>query len=240
MSERGILMSAPMVRAILAGRKTVTRRVVTPQPAFNQSYSWHGRPIYEGEGRQWCWKGEVFFDVDCTMSSLSDSLVPFCPYGQAGDRLWVRETWKHFGNVHAGHEPVRACVKYRADDSSRECGSWPSFAEAPHRACWAKGKSPAQPSIHMPRWASRLLLPVVSVRVERLQAITEADAVAEGVEAGHVALDPTSGLATERGCYRAGFAKLWDEINGARPGCSWRDDPWVWRLEFTTEEVPRG
>ncbi|MHB0973915.1 MAG: ASCH domain-containing protein [Thiobacillus sp.] len=178
MKERPMLMSAPMVRAILAGTKTQTRRVVKPQPGGLLKLALHlarrGLPIWFCDG----WDGT-------------------CPYGQPGDQLWVRETFA----------PMTTGYAYLADPVWRDSpsGRW-------------------HPSIHMPRVASRITLEIVSVRVERLQDISESDALAEGVSPD-MGLCWQSGDDTPRGMY----GELWESING--PG-SWDANPWVWVVEF--------
>ena len=124
-----------------------------------------------------------------------------CPHGQPGDRLWVRETFGHFErneNFAPGCE-----VFYRADGESLAMEPW-------------------RPSIHMPRWASRITLEIARVRVERLRACNEADAIAEGA--------PWAACgAPQEGSHKAGFAQLWEQINGHG---SWEANPWVWVIEF--------
>lgn len=155
-------------------------------------------------------------DGDPTDSALR------CPYGAPGDRLWVRETWA-VGRVFDRTRPAEiptverdVPVWWRADGFAEE---------SDNRGRW-------RPSIHMPRWASRITLDIVSVRVERLQAITEADAFAEGVEANpYVMCDGTTDEAMSISA-RDNFRALWDSINGKRLGCSWGANPWVWVVEF--------
>ncbi len=201
MKEHPILFSAPMVRAILEGRKTVTRRAVK----FNIA----GRigPL----SNQW--------HVD------SPGAVAACPYGQPGDRLWARETWQYFGFSDEG-EP---CICYLADHG-RE---WPRVpqSEADKVDCiWADLSDPGnfsisdracdnrwRPSIHMPRWASRITLEITGVRVERLQDIGADDAWSEGIPHS-----PDVNPIHE-------FEELWTSINGAG---SWKANPWVWVVEF--------
>ena len=181
-TERGIIMSAPMVRAILAGTKTVTRRVVKPQPA--------------GE---WAAPGRSA-----------------CPYGVAGDRLWVRETWAELYKGTKAHD-----VEYRA-----ACGSGLLGDLEDAGVKW-------RPSIFMPRWASRIDMEIESIRVERLQEITEEDARAEGVTltpCGHPDCGPDDSHGPSP--HRGAFCLLWNSINGKRAGCSWADSPWVWRIAF--------
>lgn len=220
MKERPILFSGPMVRATLDDRKTQTRRVVTNFPeTVSNGYSFD-----QSTGHIHCHND--YLPPDCqVVPPHYDAFDPReanfrCPYGEPGDRLWVRETWMHFGNCSTGHEPVRAQVRYAADESTRLCGEWPDHEAAPHRKWWNTGRAPWTPGIHMPRWASRITLTVTSVRVERLQAITEEDARAEGCTS------------------RIDFRHLWDSINGKRPGCAWADNPWVRVVGF--ERVKEG
>lgn len=182
MKERPILFSAPMVRAIVAGTKTQTRRIVKPGVLED------GWPIAYAAER--------------------------CPYGAPGDRLWVRETWAKAGEV--GDD-----IEYRADNPD------------PLGARW-------RPSIHMPRWASRLLLEVTAVRVERLQDISEDDACAEGVQELDGTLDELALYARAKKMgecatdSRVWFAELWDSINGTR--APWASNPFVWVVSFKRTE----
>ncbi len=191
-TERPILFSSPMVRAILDGRKTQTRRVIKPQP----------EPVME-----------VLSDgphVTYTINARNTSDY-HCPYGGAGDRLWVRETW---------------CPHWAGDD----CG------EGPQGVCYAAtNREPDplrwRPSIHMPRWASRITLTVTGVRVERVQDITEADAEAEGCCVG-------VGAGNWRNTVHM-FQGLWDSINAKR-GYWWDENPWVWVVKFSVDNAGRG
>ena len=199
MKVQQILMSAPMVRAILARTKTQTRRVVKPQPR-----------ILAGE--LLCWKDDALTD---------DQMAVRCPYGQPGDRLWVRETF-------------RGCRAYEVQGyAPKDWGNKPIWFEAdgapPGRPeQWALR---SRPSIHMPRWASRITLEVTGVRVERLQDISEADAVAEGSFTWAGEQDtPVRDLPEARLVYR----QLWEDING--PG-SWDTNPWVWCVDFKRPEA---
>lgn len=185
MRERPILFSAPMVRAILEGRKTQTRRVFK----LPRRMEWY--PDLGGEREGWYCDigGRGWWHVSETA----------CPYGAPGDRLWVRETWGLYQHQfdHECHDVI-----YRADDQRPIVDRW-------------------RPSIHMPRWASHIDLEVTGVRVERLQDISEADAMAEGV--------PEAIPFETPGFYRQGFHDLWESINGAG---SWDANPWVWVVEF--------
>ena len=138
---------------------------------------------------------------------LSDWNERPLPYGKPGDRLWVRETW------HDASSSLHSCALYRADGIDLHWDKW-------------------TPSIHMPRWASRITLEITSVRVERLQDISEADALAEGIPSidtpGAWTL-PIPANPNLPAIYLGAFCKLWESING--PG-SWAANPWVWAIEF--------
>jgi hypothetical protein len=186
MEEHPILFTGPMVRAILEERKTMTRRVIKPQP--NEIAN--GTPWLNGMQR--------------------DRMI-HCRYGKPGDGLWVKETWNWCYSAvkdEKGKGPIgRKDLLVYAADGTPEVLDWK----------W-------RPSIFMPRWASRILLEVTAVRVERLQDITEADAGAEGAETAWC-------LVTGKPQYREGFYELWDSINKDR-GLGWDSNPWVWVVSF--------
>lgn len=216
MRERPILFSAPMIREILADRKTQTRRVVKDQPA-------------DADGCERQVAGPVCIDLDpgthffrwLLPSGISAGFL--CPYGQPGDRLWVRETWR----VRDAH--LRTVQRRATPDEHG--GHHLSHGDAEWWARWGKRSEAGrwQPAIYLPRWASRLTLEVTSVRVERLQEITEDDARAEGVEA--------SNGAAPSGWARHNFADLWESINGPE---SWEANPFVWVVGFKRVEVRHG
>jgi hypothetical protein len=184
MKERPILFSGPMVRAILEGRKTQTRRPLRRQPNYTPRMLY---VPYRG-GKRICVRDDKnFYDY-----------WNWCSYGVPGDRLWVRETWFQ------GYATV-----YRAD----------------HPECQPSGYSADKwrPSIFMPRWASRLTLEITDVRVQQVQAISEADANAEGCDLPARDQDWSQ-------C-RRWYQDLWDSINAKR-GCGWATNPWVWALTF--------
>lgn len=195
MTERPILFSSSMVRAILDGRKTVTRRIVHGQRAMSSTAV---RFEFPGSRAGWAANDAAVRD------GWRDMLR--CPYGAPGDRLWVRETWAPFRRYEPG-----LGVAYAASCDDGEFDYWTADG-AIERLKIKRWK----PSIHMPRWASRITLIVIDVRVERLHDITEQDAIAEGVD--------------EVGFPRETFASLWDGINGKR--APWKSNPWVWRVEF--------
>lgn len=189
--ERPILFSGPMVRALLEGRKTQTRRSLRPEHV--------GRLLADDQS----------------------SGHEFCPYGQPGDRLWVRETWAPARNGDTG----KVVAIYRADWTANGSPEGPSYD-----ATWKGWK----PSIHMSRWASRLTLEVTEVRVQRLQEISEEDARSEGVGeslvSGFTDAEATAFLgALVDGGPVQGFRVLWDSINGPT---AWNANPWVWAVSF--------
>lgn len=220
-----------MVRALLDGRKTQTRRLVKPQPSFPFGVKqivrvldpWHNdafaRTPAEGMGntgpRLHKWHCEDY------AGNLVSAIDIKCPYGSPGDRMWVKEKWRP-----VWHDDLYCTVQYAADSSYRK----PDFSEEDRGLrfsdlCEQSGDNaePWHPSIYMWREMSRLTLEVTGVRVERLQAISEADAIAEGCGS------PINGtLAVLE------YARLWDEINGKG---AWAENPWVWVVEFKVPEV---
>jgi hypothetical protein len=205
--ERPILFSAPMVRALLEGRKTQTRRPVTRLCSFG--------PITEfgastTRGYDWHFRNKRMLWNDISTARLMEC----CPYGKPGDRLWVRET---FGVPPWSKEP--GDVAYRADLTD-------DMSERAVRRLAGNSTAPWTPSIHMPRWASRITLEVTGVRVQRLQDISEEDARAEGVTPSTAACS-CDGQCARR--HRDAYALLWDSINGAG---AWAANPWVWCVSF--------
>lgn len=239
-----ILFNDAMVRAILDGRKTQTRRVMKVQPPFEDAQlalclSTTGARAEIGKYR-WVKVKEL---------SIVDSLdiyFPF-PFGKVGDQLWVRETW---GNVSYSFDddgfskgwiptrPAKAInempfgggyydghVIYRADGEFEWCGDDDGGGEP--RSAW-------HPSIHMPREASRIQLEITSIRIERLQEISEEDAIAEG--ARPIECDHIRRSCEDIGCYgdtaKASFRGIWESTGG-----DWNANPWVWVIEFKRVEV---
>jgi hypothetical protein len=205
--ERPIPLNGAMVRAILDGSKTQTRRLISPQPVWGLNKGCL-KPC-------WNWKQYGFLTDN---GGHNVCMPPYCPYGQPGDRLWVRETWKHIFPECGGP------IEYRADhgEDSAISGGW-------------------KPSIHMPRSASRIDLGIVSVRVERLQAISEDDAYAEGYKPNAFYRELDANVAASRlarltedaanSAAKVWFRDLWDSINAAR-GFGWNTNPWVWAVSF--------
>jgi hypothetical protein len=208
MSEKPIIFSTPMVKAILEGRKTQTRRVIKPQPTFIESSA------------RWEWRIPKSKIIQCetvlTASRewweyLSPEQMPYKP----GDILWVRETW-----AASNGDELPKGYYYRANcKDSTIVSRW-------------------KPSIFMPREAARLFLEVKSVRVERLRDISEKDAEAEGVRKGYdefISSAPLGKVVTHKYSYKKGFKDLWDSLNAKR-GFSWEINPWVWVIEFERKE----
>jgi hypothetical protein len=202
MFERPILFSDPMVRAILEGRKTQTRRVVARQPPEDCCGQIHVSPYQPAVvRREELEPGRTIFGAYCECGDWGCR----SPYGAPGDRLWVREAWA----------PTNA-------HSTERC--W--YRATLHPAGAAMAEIRWRPSIHMPRWASRITLEVTGVRVERLQDITHGDLEAEGIP-----IDTTRGKPDEiaRAAHFVQWRALWESINGKE---SWAVNPWVWVVEF--------
>lgn len=216
MKERPILFSGAMVRAILSGQKTVTRRVV--KPALPDSVA----EILPFAGSPEAWMPSM----PGSPEQPWEEQIRVCPYGKPGDRLWVRET---FAALSAGeYEPVKPRygygqeIRFAATDPLSDCDV------GVRGYAW-------RPSIHMPRWACRILLEVTDVRVERLQDITYEQAAAEGIQRDH-----RMWFATDEGGKafqhpEHAFAELWRKTGG-----DWHANPWVWVVEFKRMEVPHA
>ncbi|WP_330983651.1 MULTISPECIES: morphogenetic protein [Enterobacterales] len=207
MKERGMIFNGEMVRALLSGQKTQTRRIMKNQPAgdhpdtpvsvrcIDDGFQWHG------------WHGE--------------STVFPCPFGKAGDRIWVRETFQgplfDYDKMDAYLKDSTPFEKPEFCQYAADGGPRPEYQDMDDniRYGW-------KPAIHMPRWASRLLLEITEVRVERLRSMSQDDARAEGVIAASGPME--AGLA---------FRELWDSIYGEE---SWKANPWVWVIEFKRVE----
>ncbi|MEA5432595.1 hypothetical protein VBS76_14880 [Klebsiella variicola] len=219
MKERGMIFNGEMVRAILDGRKTQTRRIMKPQP----------EPC--PRGGHW-WPSNVFK----TMLHVEDEMQngkggwgglvgDACPFGDVGDRIWVRETWAEAG---ASAPDLKL---YRANYPEHVPSIYENVPPA-EEIRWT-------PSIHMPRTASRIQLEITDVRVERLNAISEEDAEAEGIdmEALYDSQDCYDCIAdhniTGRPTVTGAFKYLWESIYGEE---GWKSNPWVWVIEFKLVE----
>lgn len=225
MKEHPILFNAEMVRAILSVAKTQTRRIMKPQPPDDAEFQ-IADVLIDMEGQQ---AGFGVFWLDQDGGPIGDGQPTVCPYGQPGDRLWVREStrMRYLPNILTGDPTDAKCGEYTAD-------GMPVLNEDGFDLAWWYSRN-ACPNIHMPRWASRITLEVTGVRVERLQDISLADALAEGV----VNQKRLTGYSKEGGCKWgpaepiADYYALWEQING--PG-SWDANPWVWVIQFQRME----
>lgn len=243
MTERGMIFNAEMVRAILDGRKTQTRRIMKVQPESNQL----GLLLITDSTKHSDIGKYHWAESNATGNHVRSKLFS-CPFGAVGGRIWVRETWgvvSHafsddglmidwvpdrpatainempFGNgYYSGHAIYAADGDFTwGDDDGYEDG----------RSCW-------KPSIHMPKAASRILLEITDVRVERLNAISEEDARAEGIIDGgclNCGEPEPCGCANPEPDATDAFAYLWQSIYGQE---SWNANPWVWVIEFERVE----
>ena len=231
MVERPVLFTGPMVRAILEGEKTQTRRPVKPQPipecasmmdcGFDVKTD---KEIFGGRDKA----GRALYPFPVADHSFVPEIL--CPYGKPGDVLWVRETWSH-AKQPAGDRavPPRLMnprypwdIRYRADDCGPSGGRW-------------------RPSVHMPKWACRIRLLVTGVRVERVQEISSVGARAEGADCRtDLSWDGTTDdpLFYEKG-HLAGFVDGWDSIY-AKGDFAWAKNPWVWVVTFEREDSTVG
>ncbi|HDR8948346.1 TPA: hypothetical protein QDA71_005404 [Burkholderia vietnamiensis] len=216
MKERPVLFSGAMVRAILEGRKTQTRRVMKHQPPAEACdvFTFH-----HPDPRTHYWGFDGW--------SLLDWCQP-CPYGEIGHRLYVRETWQHSNHPFGPYESD-CLVFYRADYLDDPLGADLERSPDGIRRQW-------RPSIHMPRAASRITLEITGVRVERLQSISESDARTEGVTIEEHHMRGYCAGAYRPPSIRA-FHDLWDSLNVAR-GHGWDMNPWVWVIEFRRIDGP--
>jgi len=240
--ERPILFSGEMVRATLDGRKTQTRRVMKRNLPFqNEHGDWEWYPAGKATGFH-ATSGQPVFDVPQGWAH------DWCPFGGHGERLWVRETFV-----------LENCEAPLPDRPHRtEPGEWGNYLVPHYRATEPEphivpldlsdsydDRTRWTPSIFMPRWASRITLEIVDVRVERVQDITKKDAIKEGIQWSEAfpegytvgaSLDPSGmmvGGSYKFHAYSATqcFAKLWDSLNATR-GYGWDVNPWVWVVEF--------
>ena len=224
MKERPILLKGEMVRAILRDRKTQTRRILKTD---------HHDIVECEDGSLWPWREDL--------ENGGDIWYP-CPYGKPGDRLYVKETFWAWGRWETRFNSKRGRDEWNFLDMTREDRKeyiYASDGVAEMDASKSRsGALPAywkRPSIFMPRWASRITLEITSVRVERLQDISEADALAEGIDhdSPHRSYFASDQGGPAFGSAGAAYRHLWNGING--PG-SWDANPWVWVVEFRRVE----
>ena len=232
--ERPILFSGPMVRAILDGRKTQTRRILKKQP---QSHHWEILPGYEFFSKLLeTTKGLACRFSHCLNGREDEPLWVNCPYGKVGDRLWVRENYRLYLRGRGDSPGFDRVITYPVNITRGDCtlvpSDWFDWFDSKEKS---KRSFSLRPSIHMPRFASRILLEITDIRVERLQDINEEDAQKEGVyklwcdtgwnrygvDAGDILLNNK----TARGCFRM----LWEWIHDEK---SWDSNPFVWVVSF--------
>ena len=245
MIERGMIFNGEMVRAILDGRKTQTRRIMKVQPESNQL----GLLLITDSTKHSDIGKYHWAESNATGNHVRSKLFS-SPFGAVGERIWVRETWATLGNEEGcyvdwednlckGDERSAARI-YRASCEQRpgDYGLW----SIPDDAYWKphtkehKFEGAWRPSIHMPRWASRILLEITDVRVERLNAISEEDARAEGIIDGgclNCGEPEPCGCANPEPDATDAFAYLWQSIYGQD---NWNANPWVWVIEFKRVE----
>ncbi|EBJ0776692.1 hypothetical protein DOG16_18440 [Salmonella enterica] len=236
-----MIFNGEMVRAILEGRKTQTRRLMKPQPEVCP------------RGGHW-WPSNVFKTMLHVEEEMQNGkggwgglVGDACPFGDVGDRIWVRETWATLGNEDGccvdwndnlckGDEKTAARI-YRASCEQRpgDYGLW----SIPDNADWKphtenqKFEGAWRPSIHMPRWASRITLEITDVRVERVQDISQIDAIAEGGPPDHPSFSKISREMGFSDWPRSWFAQTWWGIYGRE---AWNTNPWVWVIEYKRVE----
>ncbi|EAB1980457.1 hypothetical protein M1Y80_002305 [Salmonella enterica subsp. enterica serovar Hadar] len=211
MKELGMIFNAEMVNAILSGRKTQTRRPIKwKQTRFTEIAE-------RDDGSLWPWAEDCERGGDIWFA---------CPFGEVGDRIWVRETWQ----VIHDHIDESSHVEYRtyAPSIPKEKDRYWHTVYAEHFGDESREDRgfPWRPAIHMPRWASRITLEITDVRVERLRDLSEEDAKSEGII-------PSAGGVLPGWEYRINFRDLWMDIYGTD---NWEANPWVWVIEFKRVE----
>ncbi len=234
MKERPIIFSGEMVRAILAGRKTQTRRVIKTIPCQCGVWLPYELSNTTPEGFQTIGHSGRWSCESCSNEAIK------CPYGIPGDRLWCRESFSIIDHDFGEWDkslgvPLSWLVFYYSNLSEKwrnpPIDELKSISKKYGTANTVGGPyDKKRPSIHMPRWASRITLEIKNIRVERVQDISEEDAKAEGV------LPSLAWIGSENMKYRAAFAGLWNSINAKR-GFGWDVNPWVWVAEFKKIET---
>jgi hypothetical protein len=226
MKERPILFSTPMVKAILEGRKTVTRRVIKDESVIDTLNMIAEKGAIQIIYRDWCEddpeEGDGVHPPEWVCyDEERDWVYPMGQgYGNEGDVLWVRETWKA-ENIKS-HDEFESGIRFTADNT------WVKTDSPMVRKFWEKHGEKTQPSIFLPKDAARIKLLIKSISVERLHDITLSDVLKEGLEVRQFSLYG----ADEEGRNKVGrihFGLLWESINGKE---SWDSNPWVWRIEF--------
>lgn len=226
MKERPILFTGDMVRAIIDGRKTQTRRLSgLEQINFNPDI-WINDAVGTDDKER--------FTASFESTITGSNFIASCPYGQPGDILWVRETWRKY-NLFDENGYFGADIIDFAADNPEPMVMHDGDGFQMYNKKGQEKMIPFRPSIHMPKSAARIWLQVTDIRVERVQDISEADARAEGAEKGIFRMGPN----VEKGEFQLelnhharfveGFKFIWHQVNGAE---SWDDNPWVWVITF--------
>jgi hypothetical protein len=239
MKERPILFSAPMVKALLEGRKTQTRRVVKWKGADGLNLDFSGLQASD-IGPYWALQSRGM------LSCWTERAHAYCPYGYPSDRLWVKED---FTFINADRERDLICIAYNADGESLPTRvdrivTPEQFADfmGDERVKIDPFKRRRYPSMFMNRWASRITLEVTEVRVQRLQEISEEDCLAEGIESmgggyrsceiihtGRYKGEPHPHSVVPNRTAKISYKELWESINGLG---SWATNPWAWAITF--------
>ncbi|MBE5213248.1 hypothetical protein IG611_01710 [Pectobacterium sp. A535-S3-A17] len=262
MKETGIIFNSDMVRATLSGEKTQTRRIMKIQPPKRENFPGSSfglcRAVHP-DSKMFSLnqydrlpKHPTDWDLDGSVGVARNAGFPMtyrCPFGQVGDRLWVRETWSLLGNedactidwndnlVKGGGVDAARIYRASCEQKPGDYGLWsiPDDADWKPHTDDMKFEGAWTPSIHMPRWASRIILEITDVRVERLNDISEQDCWAEGIDEidGRFENVEIIDMAVKLGCCiedaKPMFALLWQSIYGAE---SWSANPWVWAVSF--------
>lgn len=238
MKERSVIFNGEMVRAILDGRKTQTRRVMAVQPESNQFGL-----LRITDSTKHSDIGKYHWAESNATGTHQRSALFSCPFGQVGDRLWVRETFAVLGNedgcpidwdenlVKGGGPEAARIYRASCEQKAGNYGLWsiPDIADWKPHTWNVQYEGTWVPSIHMPRWASRIRLEITAVRVERLKDISQYDAIAEGGPPSHPSIDAVSRDFGFPDFSRSWFAQTWQHIYGEE---SWSANPWVWVIEF--------
>lgn len=238
MKERGMIFNGEMVRALLDGRKTQTRRIVKGTDGavkFCKEWNINGEEVFVVLGEK------DHTGMNPVLGAIS------CPLGAVGDRIYVRETWAILGNedgccidweeklCKADERSAARIYRASCEQKPGNYGLW----SIPDDADWKPHTKDHQyegawrPSIHMPRWASRITLEITDVRVERLNSISQSDAIAEGAPPSHRSIDAVSQQFGYPDFSRSWFGQTWGHIYGDE---SWQANPWVWVIEFKRVE----
>ncbi|MHB1956378.1 MAG: hypothetical protein ACYCOU_21830 [Sulfobacillus sp.] len=234
MTEKPIIFSAPMVRAILEGRKSQTRRIVKPAPYLQEISGTYG-------GRMLCFPDRARKGHGLIWPNAREAIIAQCPHGTIGDRLWVRETWRPDPPCHSSWASTEF---YGCRDAALSLIP-KEYRNPTHclfsASCAYRDTISWRSPIYMPRWASRLLLEITDVRVQRVQEISEEDAIAEGArrfkdlprtrayQSCEWSMETPSNRDQCLGCAKYAFGNYWNSLHGE---VSWDANPYVFAISF--------